>query len=451
MGFFDRLKHSWNAFFGKGPPFDEENQYIIPKYTDLGLSSYSRPDRVYFNRGQERSLITTIYTRIAIDVANVDIRHVRVDEEGRFVETMDSDLNECLTTEANKDQTARQFIQDVVMSMFDEGCVAIVPIDTEDSLDDKGSSVKIYSMRVAKILQWYPDYVQVEAYNDRTGQRQTIVVPKNKTAIIENPFYSIMNQPNSVLQRLIAKFNILDVVDAQSGSGKLNMIIQLPYVIKTDARKLQAEKRRADIETQLTQSKYGIAYTDGTEKITQLNRPMENNLLSQIQYLTSTLYSQLGLTDTILNGTADEKTMLNYMNRTVVPILNTITEEMRRKFLTKTARSQNQTIKFFNDPFKLVPISNLAEIADKFTRNAIMSSNEIRQVVGLKPSQDPNADTLSNKNLNQPTDPAVQQNPANPMAENPASEPIPNDQVQEINSIADVPISEIMSKSAEGK
>lgn len=398
MGFLDRLKNGWNAFIGKGPPYD--NQYIIPKYIDLGYSSTYRPDRIYASRGQERSLLNTIYNRIAVDVAKIDFRHVRLDDDGRFKEEIDSDLNERLWLEANKDQTARQFIQDVVMSLFDEGCVAVVPIDTDSVLDD-GGTVKIFSMRVGKITQWYPDNVRVELYNDRKGIKEEIVVPKSGCAIIENPFYSIMNEPNSIAQRLITKFNLLDVVDSQASSGKLNMIIQLPYVIKTQARTEQAEKRRQDIEKQLADSKYGIAYTDGTEKITQLNRPLENNLLSQIQYLTSMLYSQLGLTESILNGTADEKTMLNYTQRTIIPIACAIQEEYRRKFLTRTARTQKQTIMFFNDPFKLVPISSLADIADKFTRNEIMSSNEIRQIVGMKPSTDPKADELRNKNLNE--------------------------------------------------
>lgn len=401
MGLLDRLSHAWNAFFGKGPPFNENKLPPMPRYVDLGYSSTYRPDRVYFTRGQEKSLINTVYTRIGVDVASVDIRHVRLDDNNRYKEEMDSELNNCLVTEANKDQTARAFIQDIVMSMFDEGCVAVVPIDTD--IDPKDStSFKIETMRTGKIVQWYPDHVQVEVYNDRIGQKQTITVPKKTTAIIENPFYSIMNEPNSIAQRLMRKFNLLDVVDAQNGSGKLNLIIQLPYVIKTQARQEQAVKRRQDIEDQLAKSQYGIAYTDGTEKITQLNRPVENNLMNQIQYLTSMLFSQLGVTESILNGTADEKTMLNYYNRTVVPILNAISEEFRRKFLTKTARSQKQTIMYFNDPFKLAQISNIAEIADKFTRNEIMTSNEIRQVIGLLPSKDPKADELRNKNLNQP-------------------------------------------------
>ena len=343
--------------------------------------------------------VNTIINRIAVDAAALDIRHVKLDDNGRFSEYIKDELDNCLTIESNKDQAARAFIQDIVMSMLDEGCVAVVPIDTD--IDPKDStSFKIETMRVGKILQWYPDHVQVECYNDRTGQRQTITVPKKSTAIIENPFYAIMNEPNSILQRLVRKLNLLDVIDAQSGSGKLNLIIQLPYVIKTETRQQQAAKRRDDIENQLANSQYGIAYTDGTEKITQLNRPAENNLLSQVQYLTSMLFSQLGLTESILNGTADEKTMLNYQNRIIVPILCAITEEFRRKFLTKTARTQKQDIMYFVNPFRYVQASDMAEIGDKMTRNEIMTSNEIRQVFGLRPSTDPKADELRNKNLN---------------------------------------------------
>ena len=423
MGLLDRLSHAWNAFFGKGPPYDLTKPIITTRYENLGYSTTYRPDRPYFTRGQERSLITTIYNRIAVDVAAVDIRHVKVDDNGRFQEEVDDDLNECLKTSANKDQTAREFIRDVVISMFDEGCVAVVPVDTD--IDPKVStSFSIESMRVGKIVTWFPDKVEVELYNDRIGQKQTIIVPKKSTAIIENPFYAIMNEPNSVMQRLIRKFNLLDVVDAQNGSGKLNLIVQLPYVIKTPARQAQAAQRRADIEDQLGKSQYGIAYTDGTEKITQLNRPAENNLLEEVKYLTSMAYTQLCMTEAILNGTADEKTMLNYTHRIVVPILCAITEEFRRKFLTKTARSQKHTIMFFNDPFKLVPISSLADIADKFTRNEIMSSNEMRQVVGLKPSTDPKADELRNKNINQPGNGEIppvitpSEDPGNPMGSN---------------------------------
>lgn len=400
MGFLDRLKHAWNAFaeYGNDPP--NRNSFYYPKYTDLGMVSTYRPDRVYFTRGQERSLVSTVYNRIAIDVAGVDIKHVKVDGDERFMSVVDSGLNDCLNFQTNKDQTARAFIQDIVMSMFDEGCVAVLPIDTSIN-PSKTSSYDILTMRVGKILQWYPDYVMVEVYNDRNGKKEQITVPKKTTAIIENPLYAIMNEPNSVLQRLITKFNLLDAIDAQTGSGKLDLIVQLPYVIKTEMRREQAEKRRADIEQQLTESKYGIAYTDGTEKITQLNRPVENNLMKQIEYLTSMLFSQLGITQAILDGTADEKTMLNYMSRTVKPILRAITEEMGRKFITKTGRSQGQRIMYFNNPFELIPVSNLADLADKFTRNEIMSPNEVRQIVGLKPVQNEKADELRNRNLNE--------------------------------------------------
>lgn len=400
MGFLDRLRHAWNAFaeYDNSPPYN--SGYYYPKYEDLGMVSTYRPDRVYFTRGQERSLISTVYNRIAIDVASVDIKHVKIDDGGRYLSEIDSGLNDCLSFQSNKDQTARAFIQDIVMSMFDEGCVAVLPIDTSIN-PNRTSSYDILTMRVGKILQWYPDYVMVEVYNDRIGRKEQITVPKKTTAIVENPLYAIMNEPNSVLQRLIAKFNLLDAIDAQSGSGKLDLIVQLPYVIKTDMRREQAEKRRLDIETQLATSRYGIAYTDGTEKITQLNRPVENNLMSQIQYLTSMLFSQLGITQSILDGTADEKTMLNYMSRTIKPILRAITEEMGRKFITKTGRSQGQRIMYFNNPFELIPVSNLADLADKFTRNEIMSPNEVRQIVGLKPVQNEKADELRNRNLNE--------------------------------------------------
>lgn len=398
MGLLDRLSHAWNAFLGNGPPYDK-NHYIPKAYFDLGYSSTYRPDRVYFTRGQEKTFVNTIINRIAVDAAAINIRHVKLDDDKRYLEEVNDDLNERLSIEANKDQSARAFIQDVVMSMLDEGCVAVVPIDTD--IDPKDSnSFKIETMRVGKIIQWYPDHIQVDCYNDKTGQHQTITVAKKSTAIIENPFYAIMNEPNSILQRLVKKLNLLDVIDAQSGSGKLNLIVQLPYIIKTETRRQQAAQRRQDIEDQLAKSQYGIAYTDGTEKITQLNRPAENNLLSQVQYLTSMLFSQLGLTESILNGTADEKTMLNYQNRIIVPILCAITEEFRRKFLTKTARSQKHSIMYFVDPFRYVQASDMAEIGDKMTRNEIMTSNEIRQIVGLKPSTDPEADKLRNKNLN---------------------------------------------------
>ncbi len=393
MGFLDRLAHAWNAFKQV-----EEPNYRAPTFVNYGYSSSSRPDRMYFSRGNERSIVTAIYNRIAIDCADIDIKHVKLDEKERYLNTINSGLNKCLTLEANKDQTAKAFMQDVVQSLFDEGCIAIVPIDTD--INPETASYDIESMRVGKITQWFPDNVRLEVYNDKLGYKQEIIMAKKNVAIIENPLYSIMNSPNSTLQRLIRKLNILDAIDEQSGSGKLDLIIQLPYIVKTETRRQQAEQRRADIESQLNNSKFGIAYTDGTEKITQLNRSVDNNLLNQITYLTSMLYSQLGITEAILNGTADEKTMLNYMNRTVKPIVKAIADEMKRKFLTKTARTQSQSIAYFLDPFKLVPVNDLAEIADKFTRNEIMSSNEIRQIVGLRPVEDPKADELRNKNLN---------------------------------------------------
>ena len=403
MEFFKQLQHAWNAFFGNdpknvdywgGPPRTID---ISPTY--LGSSYNYDPSRVILSRRTEYSIVNAIYNRIAIDCSSIDIKHVRVDDNDKYVSTIDSDLNNCLTLEANKDQAHRQFIIDVVESLFDEGNIAIVPIDT--TIDpSKSSSYDIQTMRTGQILQWYPDYVKVRVYNDRNGQREDITLPKNMIAIIENPLYAIMNEPNSTLQRLIRKLNLLDIVDEQSSSGKLNLIVQLPYIIKTEARKEQAQQRRTDIEDQLANSKYGIAYTDGTEHITQLNRSIDSNLNSEIDSLIKLLYSQLGITDSILNGTADEKTMLNYTNRTIEPVLNSIVDEMKRKFLTKTARSQRQTIMYFNNPFKLVPLANLADIGDKFTRNAIMSSNEMRQIIGLKPVNDPDADALRNKNLN---------------------------------------------------
>ena len=394
MGLLNRLSHAWNAFIG-----NDYYNYSGSKYRDLGYSSTVQPYRTYFTKGNDKSIVTAIYTRIAIDCMSIDLKHIRLDENGRYVEEIKSKLNNCLTVEANKDQTARNFIKDIVVSMFDEGVVAVVPIDTTFN-PSISSSYDIETMRTGRITQWYPDHVRVEVYNDRTGLKEELVFAKKDIAIIENPLYEVTNAPNSTLQRLILKLNILDAIDKQSGSGKLDLIIQLPYVIKSDARKEQAEKRRADIENQLANSKFGIAYTDGTEKITQLNRSVENNLMTQIQYLTSMLYSQLGITEEVLNGSADEKTMLNYMNRTIEPIMSAIVDEMKRKFLTKTARSQNQTIEYFNDPFKLIPVTNLADIADKFTRNEIMSSNEIRQIIGMKPVNDPRADELRNKNLN---------------------------------------------------
>ena len=392
MGIRDRLQHAWNAFVYN------DNNYVDPQ--NLGGLSTFKPDRVHFSRGVERSIVTSVYNRLALDVSSIAIKHVRLDENGRFKEEVDSGLQNCLNVEANIDQTGRAFLQDVVMSMLDEGCVAIVPVDT--TIDPaKSGSYEINTMRTGKILEWYPAHVRVRVYNDRKGIYEELVLPKSSVAIIENPLYAVINEPNSTMQRLIRKLNLLDVVDEQTSSGKLDLIIQLPYVIKTDARRKQAEERRKDIEMQLSGSKYGIAYTDGTERITQLNRPAENNLMKQVEYLTSMLYSQLGLTQSIMDGSADDKTMLNYYNRTVEPILAAITDEIKRKFLTKTARSQKQTIMYFRDPFKLTPVLDLAEIADKFTRNEIMTSNEIRQIVGMKPADDPSADELRNKNLNQ--------------------------------------------------
>lgn len=367
---------------------------------NLGVSYYTRPDRPRFTRGNEKSLITSVLNRIALDASAISIRHVRLDENGRYEEEIKSGLNSCLRLEANIDQTARAFMQDVYMSLFDEGCVAIVPVDTTLNPKDT-NSYDILSMRTGKILEWRPRHIKVRLYNDQTGRYEDVMVPKHTVAILENPFYSVMNEPNSTMQRLVRKLNLLDAIDEQSGSGKLDLIIQLPYVIKTDARRKQAESRRQDIEDQLSGSKYGIAYTDGTERITQLNRPVENNLLKQVEYLTNLMFSQLGMTQAIMDGTADEKTMLNYNNRLIEVLVSTVVDEMKRKFLTKTARSQNQSIEFFIDPFKLVPAQELAEIVDKFTRNEVMSSNEFRQVVGLKPSKDPKADELRNKNINQ--------------------------------------------------
>lgn len=397
MGFIDRLQHGWNAFMNKDPTV---------YYPSIGASYSHRPDRVRFSRGNERSIVTAVYNRVALDVAAIDIMHVKLDKNGRFLETINSGLNNCLTLEANIDQTSRAFQQDIVMSMFDEGCVAIVPVDTTTDPRVTGS-YDINTMRTGKVLEWYPAHVKVRVYNDRTGEKEDVVVPKSMVSIIENPLYAVINEPNSTMQRLIRKLNLLDVIDEQSGSGKLDLIIQLPYVIKTDARKQQAESRRKDIEEQL-KGPYGIAYTDGTERITQLNRPVENNLMKQIEYLTNMLYSQLGITQSILDGTADEKTMLNYHNRTIEPIVSAIVDEMKRKFLTKTARSQNQSISFFRDPFRLVPVNDIAEIADKLTRNEIMTSNEIRQIIGMKPSKDPKADQLINSNISQPNEDKAQ-------------------------------------------
>lgn len=393
--FRDRLQHAWNAFTGNRDP--------TGYYQTYGTAYSVRPDRPRLHRGNERSIVTAVYNRIALDVATINIQHCRLDENGRFLENIDSKLSECLNLEANLDQTGRAFIQDVVMSMLDEGCVAIVPVDT--TLDPRVTgSFDILSMRTGKIIDWYPNRVKIRVYNERKGEKEDIVLPKSAVAIIENPLYAVMNEPSSTLQRLIRKLVLMDTIDDQMGSGKLDMIIQLPYLVKTEARRQQAETRRKDLEAQLTSSKLGVGYIDGTERITQLNRPLENNLMKQVEYLTNMLYSQLGITQTILDGTADEKTMLNYHSRTIEPIISAIVDEMKRKFLTKTARSQRQTLLFFRDPFRLVPVNDIAEIADKFTRNEIMTSNEIRQVIGMKPSDDPKADQLVNSNIAQPND-----------------------------------------------
>lgn len=387
FSFGTRLKHAWNAFRNRDP-------------TLSGYSYSYRPDRPRLSRGNNRSIVTSIFNRIAIDVASIDIKHCRLDENGRFMEVIESGLNNCLSLEANIDQTGQAFIQDIVMSMFDEGVVAIVPIDTD--FDPKVTkSYDIVTMRTGKIIEWYPAHVKVRLYNDRIGEKQDVILPKNTIGIVENPLYAIVNEPNSTMQRLMRKLALLDVTDEQTASGKLDLIIQLPYVIKTDARKRQAEERLKSIEDQLAGSKYGVAYTDGTERITQLNRSVENNLMKQIEYLTDQLFAQLGITQSVLDGTADEKTMLNYNNRTIEPIVSAIANELKRKFLTKTARSQLQSIEYFSDPFKLVPVNDIAEIADKFTRNEILTSNEIRQIIGMKPSSDPKADMLINSNINQ--------------------------------------------------
>lgn len=388
-----RLKHAWNAFVNNRDP--------TIYYRDVGSGYSSRPDRPRLTCGNERSIATSVYNRIALDVSSINIQHCKLDDNGRFLSTVNSKLNRCLNLEANIDQTGRAFVQDIVMSMLGEGCVAIVPVET--TLDPKlTESYDILNMRTAKILEWFPRHVRVRLYNERTGHKEDIILPKSTIGIVENPLFAVINEPNSTMQRLIRKLSLLDVTDEQTASGKLDLIIQLPYIIKSDARRQQAEQRRKDIEMQLAGSKYGIAYTDGTEKITQLNRSLENNLMKQVEYLTNLLFSQLGITQSILDGTADEKTMLNYYSRTIEPIVSAIADEMKRKFLSKTARSQNQSIMFFRDPFKLVPVNDIAEIADKFTRNEIMTSNEIRQIVGMKPSDDPKADKLINSNLNQP-------------------------------------------------
>lgn len=396
MGLGDRLQHAWNAF--------KNNRDPTTGFFNYGSSYSYRPDRVRFSGGNEKSIITSVYNRIAIDAAAINIKHVRLDKNERYAETMDSGLNTCLTLEANIDQTGRAFLQDVYMSMLDEGVVAIVPVDTSFEPKNPGS-YEIESVRTGKILEWRPDSVKVRLYNDRTGNKEEIWCNKRNVAIVENPLYSVINERNSTMQRLIRKLNLLDAIDEQSGSGKLDLIIQVPYVIKSTNRRQQAEDRRKDIEQQLNNSKYGIAYADGTERIIQLNRPAENNLLRQIEYLTSMLFSQLGITQTVMDGTADEQTMLNYYSRSVEPFVSAVVDEMKRKFLTKTARTQLQSISYFRDPFKLVPVNSIAEIADKFTRNEIMTSNEIRQIIGIKPSDDPKADKLINSNLNQAVEP----------------------------------------------
>ena len=438
FAFGSRLKHAWNAFTSNKDP--------TRTFMDIGSGYAYRPDRPRFSMGNERSIITSVFNRIAMDVAAIDIKHVRLDKNGRFLETIDSALNNCLSLEANLDQTGRAFIQDAVMSLLDEGCIALVPTDTDDDPEDGlPGSFDIDSLRVAKILEWYPAHVRLRVYNELKGEKEDIILPKRFVCIIENPLYAVINEPNSTMKRLIRKLSLLDVTDEQTASGKLDLIIQLPYVIKTEARRQQAENRRRDIEQQLAGSKYGIAYTDGTEHITQLNRSLENNLMKQVEYLTSLLFSQLGITQSILDGTADEKTMLNYYSRTIEPIVSAIVDEMKRKFLTKTARSQKQDIMYFRDPFKLVPVDSIAEIADKFTRNEIMTSNEIRQVIGMRPSSDPKADELVNSNISQPNsgNPTEQNTPVDETGGGEESEEdsIVNDLLnsleEQINSIID--------------
>ena len=396
-----RFKKAWDAFQNRDPTYS---------YRDIGPAYSIRQDRPRFTRGNERSIVTSVYNKVALDVASLDIQHIRADEDGRFLEVINSDLNNCLTLEANIDQTSDALIQDIVISMFDEGVVAVVPTLASKNIR-YNDSFKIFEMRTAKILDWHPRHVRVRVYNDKLGRKEELILPKRSVAIIENPLYAIINEPNSTMQRLIRKLNLLDCIDEQSGAGKLDLIIQLPYIIKSEARRQQAENRRKDIEMQLAGSKYGIAYTDGTERITQLNRSVDNNLMKQIEYLTSMLYSQLGITQAILDGSADEKAMLNYYNRTVGPIASAIVDEMKRKFLTQTARSQGQSIEFFRDPFKLVPVDHIAEIADKFTRNEIMTSNEIRQKIGMRPSSDPKADRLENSNISHPTEDPYMEEP----------------------------------------
>lgn len=392
MKFLDRLQHGWNAFINNKDPTIAER----------GIGYSYRPDRPRFTRGNERSIVTSIFNRIAMDVSTIDIEHVKLDDDGRFIAVIDSGLNNCLTLEANLDQTGRAFIQNAVMSMLDEGCVALVPIDT--TLNIKTNSFDVKTIRVGRILEWYPKDVKVKVYNENTGRKEDITVPKKSVAIVENPFFSVINEYNSTMQRLIRKLNLLDAIDEQSGSGKLDLIIQLPYALKGEIRKNNAEERRTNLENQLNNSKLGIGYIDSTEHVIQLNRSLDNNLMKQIEFLTNMLYSQLGITQSILDGTADDKTMMNYFSRTIEPIVFAIVCEMRRKFLSKTARTQKQSIFYFRDPFKLVPVTELADIADKLTRNEIASSNEMRQKMGWKPSSDPKADELRNKNLSAPAE-----------------------------------------------
>lgn len=428
MGFVERVRNGWNAFRNRDP---------TPFYNEPGMSYTYRPDRVRFSRGNERSIVTSVYNKIAMDVAAVDIHHCKTDANGRYIEDVNSDLNACLTLEANIDQTHRAFRQDVVMSMFDEGAVAIVPIETKGDpiLSD---SFDIRSMRTGKIVEWFPRSVKVEVYNDQTGRKEQIMMPKKSVAIIENPLYAVINEPNSTMKRLIRKLNLLDAIDEQSGSGKLDLIIQLPYAVKGELRQKQADQRRDAIVDQL-KGPYGIAYIDGTEKITQLNRPIENNLMKQVEYLTNMLYSQIGITPAIMDGTADEKTMLNYNNRTIEPIVSAIVDTMKRSFLTKTARTQGQTIMAFRDPFRLVPVNDIAEIADKFTRNEILTSNEIRQIIGFKPSNDPKADQLINSNISQAKQ-DVQGQVSNRSSEDVTDLEPPGEE----ESLASMPISELM-------
>lgn len=427
LSFTTRLQHAWDVFRNREPTYN---------YTDIGASYSYRPDRTRLTKGNERSIVTSIFNRIALDVATIQIRHCKVDENGRFSSNIDSSLNRCLDLEANIDQTGRAFLQDVVMSMLDEGVVAMVPVDT--SIDPrKSDTFDVLSLRTGKIIEWSKEYVKVRLYNDREGIHEDIQLPKKMVGIVENPLYAVINEHNSTMQRLIRKLSLLDAVDETTRSGKLDMIIQLPYVIKSDARRKEADKRRRDIEEQL-KGPYGIAYVDGTEKIIQLNRPIENNLMKQIEYLTNMLYTQLGVTEEILNGTANEQTMLNYNSRTIEPIVSAIVDEMKRKFISDDARNDNETIMFFSDPFKLVPVSEVAEIADKFTRNEILTSNEIRQIIHIKPADDPKADKLINSNLNQPVDETDNTEPTEELVEEPTTGESTDSQ-----SLGSMPISDL--------